>query len=272
MADARGAVPGGVEVILHVRVIGEQFAVAIQRRIEHIAEARGEDFKLSPIGRHAIDDAARAHRVAHETPAIRHARQQMVFAPEVRHGRSRSERRGFGAVAAHQVQAFAIRGEQHRMHAMITACIHLAQQFHFIQIAIAFAVRDAVQAAGDLALVIVHAHIQRAKGPQHAVDPADRRRKLFHILGIERLACRRWREAIQPAVLITGEDAPLVIHTQVHPGTLLHAGNRVEQFHFETLRHFQTVHRRRLVLANGRPHLGGGLGLGRTRFGFGLSG
>ena len=58
MTDAGGAVPGGVEVIFHVRVISEEFPVRIEAAVEDVAEADGDGFPIRAVGIELIDDAA----------------------------------------------------------------------------------------------------------------------------------------------------------------------------------------------------------------------
>jgi hypothetical protein len=56
--DARGAIPRQVDVPLHVRVVGEQLAVAIEGDIERIAIAHRDQIPFLAVGADAADVAA----------------------------------------------------------------------------------------------------------------------------------------------------------------------------------------------------------------------
>ena len=132
-------------------------------------------------------------------------------------------------------------------------------ELHLVELAVTLARRDAIEAARDDALVVVYADVERAKCEDHPVHRTDVHGQLLHVLRIERLARRGGVETIQPAVLITRVDAPLVVRAEIHPRALRLAGHRVEQLHFEILRDLDALDRRRLVLADGGADGGGAL-------------
>ena len=220
--DACGAIPRRVEVILHVGVVGEEFAIAIHAAVEDVAKAAGEDFHVLALGIEAVNDAARSHDVAVVTATVGHASEEMIIAPKLRHGRCSgcSGDRAFfehGVVTGDEVEAFAIRCLQNGVDAVIAAGVEFTQHLDLVGNVVAVAVGDAVEAAGDLFLVIVHADIKRSEGEEHAVHAPDVGGQLLHVRGLQRQACGRRGEAIEAAVLIAGVDAALFVGAKVHP-------------------------------------------------------
>ena len=251
MVDARGAIPRRIEVILHVRVVGEKLAVAIDRRVEDIAEAGGEGLELFPIRRHAIDDAAGPHDIAHEAATVRHPRQQMILAPDRRHLRTARELSRLRPIAADEIQRFAIRRGQHRVDAMIALRLDRAQRLYLVEPIVAVAIGDPVKPARYLRLVVIHADVERTEGEQHPIHRADVGGHLLNLRRIERLPGGRRGKAVEPAVLVAGIDATLVIVAEIHPRALLAAGHGVEQLHLEVLRRLDARDRRGGVFADG---------------------
>ena len=74
VANARWAVPRSVEVVLHVRVVSEQLAIAIEAAIENVAIARGHNLPMLSIRRHLVNNPARSQPIAIVPAPIRHAR------------------------------------------------------------------------------------------------------------------------------------------------------------------------------------------------------
>ena len=264
--DACGAIPRRVEVILHVGVVGKEFAIAIHAAVEDVAEAAGKDFHVLPLGIEAVNDAARSHDVAVVAATIGHASEEMIIAPKLRDGR-RSRRSGDGAffehgvVAGDEVEAFAIGRLQNGMHAVIAAGVEFTQHLDLVRNLVAVAVGDAIEAAGDFFLVVVHADIERTEGKEHAVHATDVGGQLLHVSGLQRLAFGRRGEAIEAAVLIAGVDASFFVAAKIHPGTLLTAGDAIKQLHFEIGQSFDVRDRRGHIRADGWSDRVGALGL-----------
>ncbi len=86
MIEARRTIPRRVEVVFHVGVGGEELSVAIESGVEDIADAGREDLEIFAVGRDALDDSTRREDVAHEPASVRHAREEVIFAPNRRHG------------------------------------------------------------------------------------------------------------------------------------------------------------------------------------------
>ena len=143
MADARGAVPRRVEVVLHVGVVGEKFTVAVEGGIEDVAESGGEDLEILAIGGDAINRAAGAHGVAHEAAAVGHSRKQMIFAPVLREKRGAELSEG-GFVADDEEEGFAVGRGDDGVDAVIAAGLHLAEVLDVVERVIVFGAGDAI--------------------------------------------------------------------------------------------------------------------------------
>ncbi len=148
------------------------------------------------------------------------------------------ERHQTGLVAAHHHQILAIRGEQHRVGAVLAgAAGDGLQELHLVELVVVVAVGHAVQARLVLA-ALVHNHIQAVKSPQQALRLADGGGD-----GIDRglLAIDAGNHPVQAAVLVGNDQAALAVHAQVHPRALLFLGHGVEQLHLEIFFHLQLV-------------------------------
>ena len=172
------------------------------------------------------------------TATIGHAGEEVVVAPEFGDGGAgwRSGHGAFfehGVVAGDEVEAFAVGGFQDGVDAVVTAGVELAEHFDFVRDVVGVAVGDAIEAAGDFFLVVIHADVEGAEGEEHAVDAADVGGHFLDVAGFEGLACGRGGEAVEAAVLVGGVDAAFVIGAEVDPGALFAAGDGVEEFDFE---------------------------------------
>ena len=107
-----------------------------------------------------------------------------------------------------------------------------------IQLSVPIRVRDPVESTINLALIIIHSHVKSIKRPQNPVYGANVDRYFFNRSRIQRLPLCRSLKLIKSAILITGDDPPFSIHTQIHPGTLLSSRDGINQFHFKALRSF----------------------------------
>ena len=59
------------------------------------------------------------------------------------------------------------------MDAVVAAGLDFTEEFHLVEAVIAIGVAEAVDTTGDLLFVVVHAHVERAEGEDHAVDAAN---------------------------------------------------------------------------------------------------
>ena len=250
VVDAGRPVPRRVEIVLHVRVVGEELAVSVERTIEDVAEAGGVEFPVFPVRREAVDHAAGCETIPIVTAPVRHAFEHMVFAP-IHHHAGRIHFGQVGVVAGNQEHGLAVGRRKNGVNPVVATGFDRAEQFHLVERVVIFRRCDAIHAAGNFLLVIVYTDVESAEGPEHSVHGANLRWHLFHLRRVERLAGRRRREAIQPAVLITGDDAALRVGAKIHPRSLLAAGHGVEQLDLEIFRGLDAAGRRGLVLADG---------------------
>ena len=275
-AHTGGAIPRRVEIVFHVGVVGEQFAVVIDRRVENVAVTGGMRREIFSVERHAINDAAGSEHFAHETTAIRHPREDVILAPHERDFRG-AERGGLGAVAGDEEERLAIGRGHDRVNAVIAARVHLAEEFHLVERVVVLRGGDAVEAAGDFVFVIVHRDVEAVVHPQQSVRGADGGGDFLNRRGIKRLAGRGRREAEEAAVLIARDDAALGVGAEIDPRALFGAGHGVEQLDLEILQRLDARDGRGLVFIDGEagagPRGGGLLGvLARGCGGVGVGG
>ena len=263
VVDAGRAIPRGVEVVLHVGVVREQVAGAVDGAAVDVAEAAGEGLEGLPVLADAVDDAARGEHVAVMAAAVRHAGQEMVVAPERRDGRGGGGLGLDGVVAGDQVEALLVLGDDDLVDAVVAAGFDRAQQLDLVDLIVAVAVAQSVEAARDLLLVVVDAGVKRAEGPDHAVDGADVDRHLPDVGRLERLAGGRGGEAVEVAVLVAGVDAAFVVGAKRDPGSLDVARDGIEELYLESGRGLDAVDRRGFVLADRLA----GIGVGRCLLG-----
>ena len=83
VVDAGRAVPGSVEVPLHVGVVGEEFAVTVKIDVVLVAESGGDDFPGLAVGVGLADPAAGGEGAFHEAPPV-DAGKEVVLAPDFR--------------------------------------------------------------------------------------------------------------------------------------------------------------------------------------------
>ena len=153
------------------------------------------------------------------------------------------------------------------MNAVVAARVHLAQEFHLVEHVVVLRGGDAVEAAGDFVLVVVHRNVEAVVEPQQPVGGADGGGDFLNCRRVERLAGRGRREAEQPTVLVTGDDAALAVGAKVDPRALLADGHGVEQLDLEILEHLDAFERGGFVLVDGLAGVGGGRFLGRLFLG-----
>src|SRR5262249_16665219 len=70
--DAGGPIPGSVDVPLHVGVVGEELAIAIERDVERVAEADRDQLPSLAVRADAVDMATGCLLAGHEAAAIDH--------------------------------------------------------------------------------------------------------------------------------------------------------------------------------------------------------
>ena len=193
----------------------------------------------------------------------------MVVTPERRDGRGRRGLGLHGVVAGDEVEALLVLGHDDLVDAVVAAGFDGAEELHLVDLVVAVAVAEAIEAAGDLLLVIVDAGIEGAERPHHAVDGANAHRHLLDVVGLEGLAGGGGREAVEVAILVAGVDAAFVVGAQRDPGTERFSRDGIEQLDLEAFGGLDAVDGRGFVLADGLAGIGLGGLLGRS-LGFGL--
>ena len=216
MANPCGAIPGSVEVVLHVRVVGEQFTLPVERGVKNVPVTGRENLAFLGVRRDPVDDPARGECVPHESAAIRHPGQQMILAPVQRNLRAREIGR-FGGIAGDQIKPLAVRRRKQGMDSVIAPGFECEEVLGFVRQIVSIGVGDSVDPARHLLVVVVHRHIEGVKGPDHSVHRGDRGRNFLDLGGIQRLSWGRCLKPVKPSVLVTGQDASLRVGAEVDP-------------------------------------------------------
>ena len=112
VVHAGGAIPGSVEIVFHVRVVGEELAGVIDRSVVDVAEARGDAGEMFSVPRDTVDDAAGGENVAVVAASIGHAGKKVIFAPDRRDGRGGISLGRDRVIAADEVEIVAA-GHRH---------------------------------------------------------------------------------------------------------------------------------------------------------------
>ena len=86
MVDSGRPIPGRVEVVFHVGVVGKQLPVAVERGVEDVAEAVGVGLKHGAVEVDLVDDAAGCQHATVVAPPVGKAWQEMIFPPDLWHG------------------------------------------------------------------------------------------------------------------------------------------------------------------------------------------
>ena len=187
--DAGGPIPGRIDVPLHVGVVREQLAVAVEGDVERVAVAHRDELPLLPVRADAADVAAGGLLAGHEAAAVDHARQEVVLAPDLRHQRAG----GLGQVrgiAGHDVERLAVGREDHRVRAVLAPAVELAQRLDLVEPVVAVGVADAVEPA-VVPPAAVDDHVEAIERPEQPVGLADR--------DVDRLDLDRRRPSPRPA-------------------------------------------------------------------------
>ncbi len=129
------------------------------------------------------------------------------------------------------------------MYPVVTACLHAPKFFHFIKLVVSVGIRESVDPALHLFLVIVHRNIKTVKCPEQSVGGTDLSGNLFDITLLERLSFSRCGKTIKTAELVTGNNTVFVVEAKVYPRTQSFFGDGEEQFHFEAVLYRYAVNR-----------------------------
>ena len=221
----------------------------VERGIELVAIAGADQLPVLAVAIDLVDAASRSKHAFHEAVAVGHPRQQVVFAPGVRHARA-AVVHDLGAVAHNHVQRLAVGRKQHGMRAVFAAAGNLAQQFHVVQAVIVPAGPYAVQATFIMLSMVDH-DVEAIERPEETMCLANRGIDFLDLGGLGLTAERRRRDAVQGAVLVRNDEPALGVDAHVDPRAFLVLGHRVEQFGLEVLMHIELFRRRRGYLLDG---------------------
>ena len=205
MANTRWSVPRHIEVVLHIGIVRKQFAIAIERSVEDIAKPAGIRFKVLAVWINFVNDSARRKSSAIVASPVRHAWQQMIFAPDLRNLRCFRQFCWDGVVARDQEQRLTVGARHHRVDSVISLRLHLPQHFNFVELIVSVAVGNPIQTRWNLFFVIVDGDIQGIESPHHPIDRANARRHALHVGGTESFSGGRRPDSVQPAELVADQ-------------------------------------------------------------------
>ena len=251
MQHARGPIPGRIDVPLHVRVIREQLAVAIEGEVERVAIAHRDELPVLPVRAHAADVAAGSLLARHEAASIDHPRQEVVFSPDLGHKRAGDLGQVRG-VAGDDIEGPAIRRQDHAVRAVLAPAVELAQQLDLVQLVVIIGVQYAVEPAVVLPSP-VDDHVEAIEGPEQSVSFADGDVDRLDHDRFRLSPNRRRRDAVQLAILVRDDQSAFGVDGHVDPGTLSIPGHRVEQLDPEPFRGLDPRRRVGGCLRVGRP-------------------
>ena len=210
MTDASGAIPGGVEIILHVCIVGKELAIYVKATVENVPVSGGHNLPILTIRRHFVNDAGRSQAITIMPPSIGHPWKQVIFPPI--HGYTRTVRFNWsGIVPCDQVNRFLVGAEYKGMYTMITACLHAPQFLNLIQLVVSVRVREPVDSALHLFFIIIDGHIQAIKCPKETIRGSDIDRDFFDITFFECFSLSWDLKTIESTKLITGNDTVFVV-------------------------------------------------------------
>jgi hypothetical protein len=256
MIDAGGTVPGSVDVVFHVGVVGEELAILVEVAAVNVTVTGSVEFEFLAVARDAVNDAAGSEAVAVVAAAIRHAREEVIVCPDLGDGRAVGSAgdetvADLSVVAGDEVEVFSVGGGDDGVDAVIAPGLESAQELHLVEFLVAVGVADLVEAALGNLFVVVDAGVDGAVDEDHAVDGADVDGDFFDVLGLEGFAGGGRSEDVEDAILVAGVDAALVVGAERDPGTLIPTGDGVDEFDLEALAGGDAVDGGGFALANG---------------------
>ena len=243
VAHPSGPIPGQAHVGLHVGIVGEDFAVGVQRHVVGIAKADGQQFPLLAVGIGGGDPSAGGHHADAEAAGIPLAGEQQVFVP-IRHDPAAAAGSHVGVplagagtaqplrrigvdvdrqgreVAGDQIQPLAVGRDPRGVWAVVAGPLKIGQFPYVVDLVVAVGVAQPIQRAAA-----VVRHIQAVESEQ---QPLGRGNVDFQSFDPRRLARsdRRRRDAEQPlSGFRRGDHAPLGIDRHRHPRAHLLLGH-----------------------------------------------
>ena len=244
VADSRRAVPGQVEIPLHVGVVGKQLAVRVERSVELVSKTGRHQLPVFAFWIDAADEAAGSPRASHE--AALNSREEIVLIPVSRNSR----RRDFchlRPVSADYDERFSIRVRQHGMRSMLAGALQRAKHLDGVEVSVAVFISDPVEAA-FVQLAFVDVHVEAVEGPQQTLSFSDVDVDfLNHCFGLRPEL--RWRHAVKRTVLVRDDQSAFRVGAHVDPGSLLAFRDGVKQLNLKPFGDFEVRDRGRFRLA-----------------------
>src|SRR5437899_3432251 len=96
------------------------------------------------VGIDLVDRAARPQNASHKAVAVGHARQQMIFAPKLRHSGTGERIHDFRLVAAHDIKRLAVWSEKNGVGAVLAAGSDFTQQLRLVEVIAAISGANAI--------------------------------------------------------------------------------------------------------------------------------
>ena len=248
VAQTGGTIPGRPHVPLHVRVVGEHLALAVESDVELVAIARAQDLDVPAVRIAAGDPPAGRELPARVTARVPDPRQEQVLLPVG--GSPRAVEGGRpDVVAADEVQPLTILGREDGVRAVLASVAEVDEVLGAIELVVAVRVRDAPDP------LAVHVHVERLEGPAHPLRAAHVDRDALDVRHRTRLSAiggRGGRDPEEPALsLVAGVQPAAAVRRQRDPRPLELVRNRVEELGREAVAQAQTLRDHRLLGAAG---------------------
>ena len=223
MINAGGAIPGRTNVPFHIGIEGEEFAILIKGGIEFIPESVGDHFNLLGIRISLENETTRSELSSGVAIGVPHAGKEMIFRPSEGRAGTIQFCRHIGMVSEDEVERFSVGAGDDAMESMLATALEFAEKFFFIELAVIVGVAQTIEPV--LPLLFVLEDVEGVEDVTEAVGSFDLGLELFD------LGCRiRKGDAIEPAVLISRDEAALRINRHGDPRALLGLRHGVEFF------------------------------------------
>ena len=132
-ADACRPIPRRVHIPFHVGVVSEEISLTIEGGVKGIAKAGTDQLPVLAVRIDLVDTAARSQDTGHEAVAVGHARQQVIFSPQLGNARCGQRLHHFRLVAAHNIKRLAVRTVEDGVRAVLAAGRNFAEQLRWLE-------------------------------------------------------------------------------------------------------------------------------------------
>ena len=227
--DTGGAVPWGSDVPFHVGIVDEEFAVAVQGKVDRVAVAHVQDFTFLAVRADLENPTAGSLPISIVPVGV--ILQEVVVLPVIPDA-GLLVFRGLSHVSRYDVEAFAVRRDHDGVRSVFAAPIHRGNDFSRSQIAVG-------QDLGPTQDAIAH-HVKVVEGVEHT-PLGGLYVELLDLAFVEGLA---WlgnldREGAGASLVGDGQTS-LVIEGHSYPGAILPLVYLVDEVHFEARRYVES--------------------------------